>query len=300
MSSQPNRDEKYFQELLAGKVLGDLSNDELQEFGEQFSAIHSKDLQEIELAAAALQLALTGPGTSQLASHAASVGDEANLPDFLKQRIVDEAGRFVIPATNHLIPITNSHEPRHVRSVGQGDFEQPQQRKPFAWREAVAWLVAAASFLLAAQLWFNSSPKKVMTAQATAAESRLALLNNSHEILLVDWSSGKTPFDNAVTGDVVWSNESQQGFMRFVGMPLNDPAKEQYQLWIIDPDRDAEPIDGGVFDIATNGEVVVPINAKLKVLKPAAFAITIEQPGGVVVSTQERLPLLAMASNSNR
>ncbi len=37
-----------------------------------------------------------------------------------------------------------------------------------------------------------------------------------------------------------------------------------------------------------------------KVLKPAAFAITIEQPGGVVVSTQERLPLLAMVSNSNR
>ena len=300
MSNQPNHDEKYFQELLAGKVLGDLSNDELQEFGEQFSAIHSKELQELELAAAALQLALTEPGTSQLAADTASARDEASLPDFLKQKIVDEAVRFVTPATNHLIPATSSHEPRHVRTVGQGDFAQPQQRKPFAWREAVAWLAAAASFLLAVQLWFNSSPKKVMTAQATAAESRLALLNNSQEILRVDWSSGKTPFDNAVTGDVVWNNESQQGFMRFVGMPPNDPSKEQYQLWIIDPDRDAEPIDGGVFDIASNGEVVVPINAKLKVLKPAAFAITIEQPGGVVVSTQERLPLLAMASNSNR
>ena len=81
--------------------------------------------------------------------------------------------------------------------------------------------------------------------------------------------------------------------MRFVGMPVNDATAEQYQLWIIDPDRDEEPIDGGVFDIESSGEVVVPINAKLAVLNPAAFAITIEKPGGVVVSTQERLPLIA-------
>jgi anti-sigma-K factor RskA len=84
------------------------------------------------------------------------------------------------------------------------------------------------------------------------------------------------------------------GFMRLIGMPINDPLQEQYQLWIIDPLRDDEPVDGGVFDIAESGEVIVPIQAKLHVTKPAAFAITIEKPGGVVVSTQERLPLLAV------
>ena len=76
-------------------------------------------------------------------------------------------------------------------------------------------------------------------------------------------------------------------------MPVNDPGVEQYQLWIIDPRRDDEPIDGGVFDISKSGEVIVPINAKLDVISPQAFAVTIEKPGGVVVSTQERLPLLA-------
>lgn len=298
MNSHPTRDEKYFQELLAGKVLGDLSHDELQEFGEQFSAIHSNELQELELAAAALQLALAETETSQVTTDLAMAGD-ASLPDFLKQKIVDEAGRFVSDSQSN--PTTRSQEPKYVQSVGrQIDFEHPQQRKPFVWREAVAWLAAAASLFLAAQLWLNNGSKKESTAQVTAAESRLALLNNSNDVLRVDWSNGKTPFENAVTGDIVWNNESQQGFMRFVGMPPNDPTKEQYQLWIIDPDRDAEPIDGGVFDIASNGEVVVPINAKLKVLKPAAFAITIEQPGGVVVSTQERLPLLAMASNATQ
>jgi hypothetical protein len=165
-------------------------------------------------------------------------------------------------------------------------------------RESVAWLAVAASLFIAAQLWLASdSRKQSMTQVPTAAASRLAMLNDSENLIRVDWSGGKTPFENSVTGDVVWNNANQQGFMRFVGMPPNDPSKEQYQLWIIDPERDSKPIDGGVFDIASVGEVGVPIQAKLKVLKPAAFAITIEQPGGVVVSSQNRLPLLAQVAN---
>ena len=49
-----------------------------------------------------------------------------------------------------------------------------------------------------------------------------------------------------------------------------------------------------LFDIAsTSGEIVVPIDAKLGVLEPQAFAITLEQPGGVVVSDG---PLLVVAA----
>jgi hypothetical protein len=83
--------------------------------------------------------------------------------------------------------------------------------------------------------------------------------------------------------------------MRFVEMPVNDPAVEQYQLWIIDPERDKEPIDGGAFDITSTDECLVEVDAKLRVNRPVAFAVTIEKLGGVVASTQERLPLLASA-----
>ena len=72
--------------------------------------------------------------------------------------------------------------------------------------------------------------------------------------------------------------------MRFIGMPVNDPNRQQYQLWIVDPDRDAQPVDGGVFDVNEDGEVIVPINAKLPIDDPTTFAITVEKPGGVVVS----------------
>jgi hypothetical protein len=50
----------------------------------------------------------------------------------------------------------------------------------------------------------------------------------------------------------------------------------------------------GVFDIPPGkDEVIVPIAAKLKVARPYMFAITIGKPGGVVVSSRERIPLLA-------
>lgn len=81
--------------------------------------------------------------------------------------------------------------------------------------------------------------------------------------------------------------------MRFRSLAVNDPTKEQYQLWIFDKNQsEATPIDGGVFDI-TESDAVVPIDAKLRVNDAYLFAVTIEKPGGVVVSSRERLPLLA-------
>ena len=82
--------------------------------------------------------------------------------------------------------------------------------------------------------------------------------------------------------------------MVFSGLPVNNPNVEQYQLWIFDTDKGQDhPVDGGVFDIAGTKQVVVPIDARIPVNKAVQFAITVEKPGGVVVSDKSRLPLLA-------
>jgi anti-sigma-K factor RskA len=82
--------------------------------------------------------------------------------------------------------------------------------------------------------------------------------------------------------------------MRFRGLPVNTPSEEQYQLWIFARNQsDRTPIDGGVFDITSTEEVIIPIDPKLPVQDAYMFAVTIEKPGGVVVSSRERLPLLA-------
>ena len=83
--------------------------------------------------------------------------------------------------------------------------------------------------------------------------------------------------------------------MRFAGLAPNDPTREQYQLWIFDKDRPAEtPVDGGVFDVdPATGEVVIAIDPKVRVTDATMFAVTVEKPGGVVVSKRERIPVLA-------
>jgi len=98
-----------------------------------------------------------------------------------------------------------------------------------------------------------------------------------------------------VTGEVVWDETAQRGYMVFRGLPVNDPKVEQYQLWIVDGRKDhyRHPVDGGVFDATSTGEIRVPFDAKLPVERAATFVLTAEQPGGVVVSDG---PFLVLAS----
>jgi hypothetical protein len=108
------------------------------------------------------------------------------------------------------------------------------------------------------------------------------------------WSPTKDPAARGATGEVVWHGGLQHGFMSFRGLAANDPTKFQYQLWIFDSERDeAFPVDGGVFDVSAAGEAVVPIEAKLHVGKAKLFAVTVEKPGGVVVSKRERIVVTA-------
>ncbi|QDV43024.1 Anti-sigma-K factor rskA [Stieleria neptunia] len=250
-------------ELMAGYVLGDLNEAE----ADQLKSVLGRDeraaeiLHELEMATAAVQLATMGL-------------DDDPMPEVVADRIRTE-GRRIIETRS-----AERQRPEATVSVAA---------KGVSPREWVAWFCAAAAVLLAITLWQRDPG----AADRNVREARAAMLRQSASLLRVDWTPGKTPFDQPVIGDVVWDSESQTGFMRFENMPINDPTAEQYQLWIIDPQRDDEPIDGGVFDVTKSGEVIVEIDAKLNVISPAAFAITIEKPGGVVVSTQERLPLLA-------
>ena len=103
----------------------------------------------------------------------------------------------------------------------------------------------------------------------------------------LDWAEG--------AGDVVWSNDRQEGYLRLASLEANDPGQVQYQLWIFDGRRHVfNAVDGGVFDVAPGGELVVPIDPKLAVFEPVLFAITSEPPGGVVVSDRSRIATLAL------
>jgi anti-sigma-K factor RskA len=167
----------------------------------------------------------------------------------------------------------------------------------------VAWLAAAACLLVAVGAWLWASQREpevvhdvvhVMPATPSPADGRAELLATAKDVTTLAWTATADPNGKGAAGDVVWSASAQKGFMRFSGLAVNDPTQIQYQLWIFDKDRDEKyPVDGGVFDVTSTGEVIVAITAKLHVDQPTLFAVTIEKPGGVVVSKRERIVVTA-------
>lgn len=144
-------------------------------------------------------------------------------------------------------------------------------------------LCVAALLMLAVFVWMDSGIARDGEVQS-AAELRQSLINQGNAAVW-DWSGSGS------VGDIVWDGSAQRGTMRFVGLPVNDPSERQYQLWIFDSERDAAfPVDGGVFDIeARDGETVISISPKIVVHKAQAFVVTVEAPGGVVVSGREQV-----------
>jgi len=136
-------------------------------------------------------------------------------------------------------------------------------------------------------------PGAPVAAPPSLAERRQALLQ-TEGVRQAAWVATKDPSGLGASGDVVWNAHEQKGFMRFHGLAKNDRQKIQYQLWIFDKERDAKhPVDGGVFDVGEDGELLVAIDPRVPVHHATLFAITIEPPGGVVVSKRERIVVTA-------
>ncbi|HEY4260599.1 MAG TPA: anti-sigma factor [Schlesneria sp.] len=164
-------------------------------------------------------------------------------------------------------------------------------RPPSRQMTLLPWAIAAAS-LMVSLVTFTTNRNPNLVPQ-DLVQMRATLLSSAKDLIELKWVDGPTPVVGA-EGDIVWSHALQQGYMRFHGLTVNEPTQEQYQLWIFDKNQSEKtPVDGGVFDITSTGDVIVPIHSKLQVANAYQFAVTIEKPGGVVVSSRDRLPLLA-------
>lgn len=254
-------------ELLADRATGELDDrtaDELDTLLDQLDADDPTiDDEGLDLAAAAIELgALEASGRVEA------------MPEHLKVKLVRRGEQALA-----------DDQARAARPAGASTTAAAPAKAHDGWKlfsaAGLGWLAAAAAIVLAVVALF--APPIGREGQPDLAAARDRLLQTADDAVSVAWAQTTDAFQG-VEGDVVWSDEKQEGYMRLVGMPVNDPAKLQYQLWIVDPDKDKHPVDGGVFDVTEEGEVIIPIHAKLPVDDPALFAITAEQPGGVVVS----------------
>lgn len=262
----PDPREERLLELLMGELVSSLDGDEARELDRLASEWDAAEL-------------------TRLRESAARTVAECDIAAFDP----DQASQLPLTARNRILAAS----PR-----GSSDKASLRSAPLPRWREGLAWLVAAAAVVaFLASRFVPARPPEVAVSPSTLRQSLIAKASASAEpvdapVKLLNWTATTDAAAKGATGDVVWDNQSQKGFMRFKGLLPNDPTAYQYQLWIFDADQ-KHPIDGGVFDIGGDQEAIVPVHAKLRVSKPTLFAVTIEKPGGVVVSDKERIAVLA-------
>lgn len=219
----------------------------------------------------------------------------ARMPPGLKERLASQGEAVAIRQRGPSAPqrpaaaVTPPSPIRKIAAAPRADSSAPAGNR-IAPSGYLGWALAAA--LAVALVVVRTEGPSPAAPDSVAA--RTSLVNEAPDVITLPWAPPTEAGYQGVTGDVVWSQSKQQGYLRLANMPVNDPARVQYQLWIVDPDRDKHPVDGGVFNVSSTGEVIIPIQAKLPIRSPKAFAITAEQPGGVVVSAG---PLLVVAAS---
>lgn len=163
------------------------------------------------------------------------------------------------------------------------------------------WLAAAAGFIIAGAIWFNRpqvAPPPAPQTEPTLVE-RADDLADDPDTIVVAFNAAGALEGRENPGDLVWNPRLQTGFLRVRALDPNKPDENQYQLWIFDKQREEYAVDGGVFNVADalpvddQGRTIIPFTPALRVGDPAAFAVTVERPGGVVVTDQTGLVLLA-------
>lgn len=253
------------------------------------------------------QLDEIDPGTAEaeynsLEMTAASISmigfsNDELLPAHLFSKIAADATKYV-GSSNAKAALETPWPPSYKDA---GDTDEKSAGSWFGW---LGWAVAfAACAALVVNIWFIPfrgveqaaiTPPVDIPQILTPVQMREEMLKSTTGMIKADWTVPNPKDTHQVTGDVVWSDQKQAGYMRFRGLPVNDATKTTYQLWIFDKTQDkATPIDGGTFDVSSDGEVVIPFNAKLKAQGPEMFAVTVEKPGGVVVSKREKISVLA-------
>ena len=215
------------------------------------------------------------------------------MPAALRERIVADAEKHFAAIPD--VKAFASSSP-HVA-------DKPVRGPVFNW---LGWgLAAAACAALALNIYFTRSgpagggevvggpPTPTPEQRLTPAQERQKLIETAPDLARGSWGAGNVK-DVTPSGDVVWSDSKQAGYVRLSGLPKNDPNQKTYQLWIFDETQsDKTPIDGGTFDVNADGEIIIPINAKLRPRNTKMFAITVEKAGGVVVSERKELVALA-------
>ena len=297
-----------FEELDAGRVLGDLTSEETSEW--QILVTDMEDVHSIELELLATELELKHVQPCDLSSSLSNkIAD--TIPAFSNKNINQTATQIIsiLPwlgwaAAACLLVFFNLPTGDGIQNVSaeltQAKTELSDKEKTITDLESARQELAKLNEKLSSELSTESGKIDALNTQIAKLTEKLPLIQKFESLIqdesdtqILEFASASDPYAG-LSGEVIWNDEKQEGYMSLENLAVNDPTKNQYQLWIVDPERDELPVDGGVFDITQkDGKSIIPIRNALAINKPVAFVITLEQSGGVVKSKQEVVVALA-------
>ncbi len=202
----------------------------------------------------------------------------------------------------------------NAKDITEPDDLQPTfgfEPKRSSWMGWFGWAVASVACIALAVNIFSTRVEKPVDVttnptpiaspdKPSPAKQFEEMIASANVIKASFGPAPKGPVELAsAAGDVVWNDAKQTGYMKLRGLPKNDKSVSTYQLWIFDENQDPKyPIDGGTFDITADGDVIIPIDAKIAAKNPKLFAITVEKPGGVVVSDRKKMAAIAQVTKT--
>lgn len=215
------------------------------------------------------------------------------------ERQRDDAEQWELAAAELTAALHNASASLAINHLPDALAERIVRRGEHAVRQRALrrarWYWTGSLAVAAAIVFLMVTSHRSVANTTHVAQLRDSLLVHDANVSTLSWTPTTDSSALGAAGDVVWSARAQAGVMRLAGLRPNDRAQWQYQLWIFEKRRDARyPVDGGVFDIPVgSSDVLVPISARVRIDDAVMFAITVERAGGVVVSTRERVALLA-------
>jgi hypothetical protein len=244
-------------ELQCDRALEGLSADDSAEMLALLQDARARNHDAFDLCAAALDLALTP--------------EREEMPASLRARCAAALDAACALESGTAAPVLATIRPSPSSPAPSGNLR---------WLGALAASVAlAAACVWAALGWQRSNDPRNRSPREVAMELQ------RQGIAPIALDHTEDPLAVQASAEILWDPNAQQGCLLVHGLERNDPTKTQYQLWIFDKTRDERfPVDGGVFDVTDNGEAVVSIRPPVPVRDATLFAVTVEPPGGSVVS----------------
>lgn len=308
MSSTPTTNPERIDQLMVDAATQGLSPQDQAELDTALQAdpvLHA-ELDAYEMAATSIEMGLAKTNRAEA------------LPPGLRERLLASAAEQQAALSSATLKLTNN-APQAAKANDEKPAFSFTDGRYFGWYAAAAATIALCVLLVQPPQKEIVNVQKVVTKEVPVEVERIvkvpaeqaperpitdryALLSSEPQTVSAKWgfnADGGDPRFVNTTGEVIWNSNEQTGYMKLAGLPVNDPTKEQYQLWLVDSTRNGEStdrIDGGVFNITEAGEIIISIDAKIVARQPVVFAITVESPGGVVES---KGPLQIVAAVEN-